>query len=48
MGLGAWAPIAPGKQRGRPLWIAAGVLWSVIALAGWVAAVINGGGGGAG
>ena len=48
MGLGAWAPIAPGKQRGRPLWIAAGVLWSVIAVAGWVAAIINDGGGGAG
>ncbi len=48
MGLGAWAPIVPGKQRGRALWIAAGVLWSVIALVGWVAAVANDGGGGAG
>ncbi len=48
MGLGAWAPIVPGKQRRRPLWIAAGVLWSAIALAGWVAAIANDGGGGAG
>ncbi len=48
MGLGAWAPIVPGKQRGKPRWIAAGILWSVIALVGWVAAVINEGGGGAG
>ena len=39
---------SPGKQRGRALWIAAGVLWSVIALVGWVAAVANDGGGGAG
>lgn len=48
MGLGAWTPIVPGKQRGKPVWIAAGVLWSVIALAGWIAAIISDGGGGAG
>jgi hypothetical protein len=48
MGLGAWAPIVPGKQREKPRWIAAGILWSVIALVGWVGAVINDGGGGAG
>lgn len=48
MGLGAWAPIVPGRQRGRAGWVAAGVLWSVIALAGWIAAIVNDGGGGAG
>jgi DNA uptake protein ComE-like DNA-binding protein len=48
MGLGAWTPIVPGKQRGRPVWIAAGVLWSVIAFAGWVLAVVNDGGAGGG
>lgn len=48
MGLGAWTPIVPGKQRGKPVWIAAGVLWSVIALVGWIAAIVNDGGGGAG
>ena len=48
MGLGAWTPIVPGRQRRRPVWIAAGVLWSVIALAGWIAAIISDGGGGAG
>src|SRR4051794_27775853 len=48
MGLGAWAPIAPGRQRGRPLWVAAGVLWSVVALVGWIAAIVNDGGSGAG
>lgn len=48
MGLGAWAPIVPGKQCGRPPWIAAGVLWSAIALAGWVLAIVNDGGAGGG
>jgi DNA uptake protein ComE-like DNA-binding protein len=48
MGLGAWAPIVPGKQRGRPRWVAFGVLWSVVTLAGWIAAVANDGGSGAG
>lgn len=48
MGLGAWAPIVPGRQRRRTPWIAAGVLWSLIALAGWVLAIINDGGAGGG
>ena len=48
LGLGAWAPIVPGRQRGRRSWVALGVLWSVIAFVGWVAAVINDGGSGAG
>ena len=36
MGLGAWAPIVPGVELRRRWWIAWGVLWSVIAIAGWV------------
>jgi DNA uptake protein ComE-like DNA-binding protein len=48
MGLGAWTPVVPGKQCGRPRWIAAGVLWSVIVLAGWALAIINDGGAGGG
>ena len=48
MGLGAWAPIVPGKQRGRSRWVAFGVLWSVVTLVGWIAAVANDGGSGAG
>src|SRR5687768_11372120 len=48
MGLGAWAPIVPGKQRGRPRWVAFGILWSAVTLAGWIAAVANDGGSGAG
>ena len=38
----------PGKQRGRPRWVAFGVLWSAVTLAGWIAAVANDGGSGAG
>jgi len=48
MGLGAWAPIVPGRQRGKPVWIGFGVLWSAASLAGWIAAVANDGGSGAG
>jgi DNA uptake protein ComE-like DNA-binding protein len=48
MGLGAWTPIVPGRQRGKPAWIAAGVLWSAIVLVGWVLAIVNDGGAGGG
>ncbi len=48
MGLGAWTPIVPGKQRGRPRWIAAGVLWSVVVFVGWVLAIVSDGGAGGG
>ena len=48
MGLGAWAPIVPGRQRRRRPWVALGLLWSAVTLAGWVAAVANDGGSGAG
>ena len=39
LALGAWAPIIPGRQRRRPRWVAFGVLWSVVAVAGWAGAV---------
>jgi DNA uptake protein ComE-like DNA-binding protein len=48
MGLGAWAPIVPGRQLRRSPWVAWGVLWVVVTLAGWIAAVVNDGGSGAG
>ena len=48
LALGAWAPIVPGRQRQRPLWVGFGVLWSAIALAGWAGAVTYDGGSGAG
>ena len=47
-GLGAWTPVVPGVALRRPLWIALGVLWTLVAVAGWVAAVVNDGGSGAG
>ncbi|MDP2710220.1 MAG: helix-hairpin-helix domain-containing protein [Solirubrobacteraceae bacterium] len=47
-GLGAWAPIVPGRVQRRSRWVAMGVLWSVVALAGWIAAVANDGGAGGG
>jgi DNA uptake protein ComE-like DNA-binding protein len=48
MGLGAWAPIVPGRRCHRRAWIAWGALWSAVALAGWIAAAANDGGSGAG
>jgi Helix-hairpin-helix motif len=47
-GTGSWAPIVPGRQLRRGRWVAWGVLWSVVTLAGWIAAVANDGGSGAG
>jgi DNA uptake protein ComE-like DNA-binding protein len=48
MGLGAWTPIIPGSQLRKRSWIGWGVLWSLVTLAGWVGAVTNDGGAGAG
>ena len=48
LALGAWAPIIPGRERQRPRWVALGLLWSAIALAGWAGAVAYDGGSGAG
>jgi hypothetical protein len=47
-GLGAWTPVVPGVALRRPLWIGLGLLWTVVAIAGWVAAIVNDGGSGAG
>lgn len=47
-GLGAWAPLVPAARMRRRSWALWGVLWCVISLAGWLAAVVNDGGGGAG
>jgi hypothetical protein len=44
MGLGAWTPIYAGVRARRRMWWVLGVLWSVIALAGWVAAIASNGG----
>ena len=44
MGLGAWTPIYAGVRARRRLWWLLGVIWSVIALAGWVAAIASNGG----
>lgn len=38
-GLGAWIPIYAGVRAKRRLWWALGVVWTVIALAGWVTAI---------
>lgn len=44
LGLGAWTPIYAGMRARRRLWWLLGVIWSVIVLAGWVAAIASGGG----
>ena len=38
-GLGAWAPIVAGVRCGVRRWSALGVLWGMLALAGWVISV---------
>jgi Helix-hairpin-helix motif len=43
-GLGAWAPIYAGARVRSGRWCALGAVWSVITLAGWIAAVANHGG----
>jgi DNA uptake protein ComE-like DNA-binding protein len=48
LGLGAWAPIVPGTQLGRRRWVAWGLVWVAVTLAGWIGAVANDGGAGAG
>jgi len=47
-GLGAWTPVVPGVALRRPLCIGLGLLWALVALAGWAAAVANDGGSAAG
>lgn len=43
MGLGAWAPAYAGVKAQNRRWLALGVIWSLIAVAGWVAAVTSNG-----
>ena len=38
LGLGAWAPILAGVRARSGQWIALGIAWSAITLAGWIAA----------
>lgn len=38
IGLGAWAPLYAGVKARRNLWIALGVLWTAVAIAGWALA----------
>jgi hypothetical protein len=37
IGLGAWAPIYAGAKAKRGLWVALGILWCLIVIAGFVA-----------
>jgi hypothetical protein len=48
MGLGAWAPTYAGVRARRKTWIALGLVWSAITLAGWALASANDGSAGAG
>jgi DNA uptake protein ComE-like DNA-binding protein len=38
LGLGAWAPALAGQRAGVTRWVALGIGWSVITLAGWILA----------
>jgi DNA uptake protein ComE-like DNA-binding protein len=48
LGLGAWTPIVPGRELKKRSWIGWGVLWTLIALGGWIGAASSDGGTGAG
>jgi DNA uptake protein ComE-like DNA-binding protein len=38
LGLGAWVPIYAGAKARRPLWIAMGLLFTLVTIAGWILA----------
>jgi DNA uptake protein ComE-like DNA-binding protein len=40
-GLGAWAPIYGGARVGRRSWIAWGVVWTLLVIAGWVGVAVS-------
>ena len=40
LGLGAWAPLVPAALVGKRGWALWGTLWSLLALAGWVVAMV--------
>jgi DNA uptake protein ComE-like DNA-binding protein len=48
LGLGAWVPIYAGAKARRPLWIAIGLLFTLVTIAGWILAVTTNGDSGAG
>lgn len=48
LGLGAWAPIYAGVAVRKRGWVALGVLWSIITVAGWALSVADNGGGAGG
>jgi DNA uptake protein ComE-like DNA-binding protein len=39
LGLGAWAPTYAGVKAENRRWIALGIVWSLITLAGWIGAI---------
>jgi DNA uptake protein ComE-like DNA-binding protein len=41
LGLGAWAPILAGVRTRCTRWIAFGVFWSLVTLAGWIGAAVS-------
>jgi hypothetical protein len=43
-GLGAWAPAYAGARVKNRNWIAQGIVWSAIVLAGWTVAIVSHGG----
>jgi hypothetical protein len=48
LGLGAWAPIYAGAKTQRRAWVIWGIVWTLLALAGWVISVAQNGKGGLG
>ncbi|HEY1510240.1 MAG TPA: helix-hairpin-helix domain-containing protein [Solirubrobacteraceae bacterium] len=44
LGLGSWAPVYAGVRARKRQWLALGALWSLITVAGWVAAIASNGG----
>lgn len=48
LGLGAWAPLYAGVRARRRTWIALGVVWSAITVAGWTLASATDGSGASG
>ena len=41
LGLGAWAPILAGVRAHSNRWIAFGLFWSVVTVAGWIGAAVS-------
>jgi DNA uptake protein ComE-like DNA-binding protein len=41
LGIGAWAPIYAGRRAQVGRWVALGVVWSAITLAGWIIALVT-------